>query len=540
MATNLVNLDALLAREDFENVDPGAQPTQSLSPGTSLRLPELAPAGITRAALRKPDFQRETAYWTPRTVAEFVHSFVEGDFIPSIILWRSTQTGRIFVIDGAHRLSALMAWIDDDYGDGTASLSFFSNLVPPEQIEAAEKTRQLVKRLVGSYRELKAAAQNERTSSQDKVMRGRNADIFTIPLLWVPGDAEKAEASFYKINQRAVTIDQTELRIIKSRRSPSALAARAIIRGGVGHPYWQKFSPENQQIIRDSAKAIFDVLFIPPMPKQPIETLELPIAGRSYSGGDSLGLVFDFVGVANDAISVKTTKTKVTDVIVDDPDGTATIRWLKGAKRLAERISGKQPGSLGVHPAVYFYGATGRYQPTAFLAIAGLFRRLDTDGRFKWFTEHRATFEDFLLKHRYITNEIVNVKGGRLKSFEALLSYYDSVLAGIEAGLPFEEIAKKHGASLSAWYSVAHEGERQEFTRANKTVAYLRKALDGAILCSICKARIGPRSISYDHAIRKQDGGTRSPDNADLTHPYCNTGYKESQHAAALRDRDQF
>jgi hypothetical protein len=31
-----------------------------------------------------------------------------------------------------------------------------------------------------------------------------------------------------------------------------------------------------------------------------------------------------------------------------------------------------------------------------------------------------------------------------------------------------------------------------------------------------------------DHTVRKQDGGTDSPDNMQLTHPYCNSGYKES------------
>ena len=37
------------------------------------------------------------------------------------------------------------------------------------------------------------------------------------------------------------------------------------------------------------------------------------------------------------------------------------------------------------------------------------------------------------------------------------------------------------------------------------------------------------KTISMDHAQRKQDGGTGSPDNAQLTHPYCNSGYKEQQ-----------
>jgi hypothetical protein len=32
----------------------------------------------------------------------------------------------IFVIDGGHRLSALRAWMEDDYGDGTISLEVIS------------------------------------------------------------------------------------------------------------------------------------------------------------------------------------------------------------------------------------------------------------------------------------------------------------------------------------------------------------------------------------------------------------------------------
>ena len=96
MSKNLVNLDALLLREDFEKAIANPEPPPAKLP-QYFRLPDIV-SGITATALRKPDFQRETAYWTPRTVAEFVQSFVAGDVIPSIILWRSPTTGNIFVI----------------------------------------------------------------------------------------------------------------------------------------------------------------------------------------------------------------------------------------------------------------------------------------------------------------------------------------------------------------------------------------------------------------------------------------------------------
>ena len=46
------------------------------------------------------------------------------------------------------------------------------------------------------------------------------------------------------------------------------------------------------------------------------------------------------------------------------------------------------------------------------------------------------------------------------------------------------------------------------------------------------------KSISMDHTVRKQDGGTDSPDNMQLTHPYCNSGYKELMAAKAATPKD--
>lgn len=531
MSKNLVNLDALLLREDFEEVIANPHPPPAKLP-QYFRLPDIV-SGITSTALRKPDFQRETAYWSPRAVAEFVQSFVAGDVIPSIILWRSPTTGNIFVIDGAHRLSALIAWARDDYGDRTASRSFFENIVPPEQEEAASKTRNLIKKLVGSYDSLQAAARHPENTDQAIVTRARSADLFEIPLLWVVGDAKKAEESFYRINSKAVAIDQTELRIIKSRRNPSAIVARAIIKGGVGHEYWSAFPEDTRAEIKELAKLIHEILFIPPMPKSPLNTLDLPIAGRSYSGGESLGLIFDFVSLANNLVAPKqagkANQTKPKETV--DIDGQETINYLKNVKRITQRLSGKHPSSLGLHPAVYFYGITGRYQPTAFLATIGLIQYLESTGKFNWFTQHRAAFEEFLLRYRYFTNQIVSQFGGRLKSYDALLSYYKFVLSEIGAGKMAADIAK----NLQQLVEFRYLKERDEklTTRTDipvtiKTVTYVREAIEKAIRCKLCHARISPRSISYDHIQRRADGGLGDATNTQMTHPYCNSSYKET------------
>jgi hypothetical protein len=46
---------------------------------------------------------------------------------------------------------------------------------------------------------------------------------------------------------------------------------------------------------------------------------------------------------------------------------------------------------------------------------------------------------------------------------------------------------------------------------------------------------VGSKSISFDHKDRKQDGGLGTPDNAQLTHHYCNGGYKEKLNAKGIK-----
>jgi len=92
---NNVNLDALIPREDFEASD---ETMNAASKITSISINDLREdSGFFLSSVRKPDFQRETADWDMEKVTRFVKSFVDGEFIPAVILWKS-QAGLIFVI----------------------------------------------------------------------------------------------------------------------------------------------------------------------------------------------------------------------------------------------------------------------------------------------------------------------------------------------------------------------------------------------------------------------------------------------------------
>ncbi|WP_256874527.1 DUF262 domain-containing protein [Nostoc sp. C057] len=99
-----VCLDALICREAFEVQGQQGQNIGRNIPMISIR--DLEKNSFFYPFLRKPDFQRETNEWESEKICEFVESFLDGDLIPSVILWRSTSS-YYFVIDGSHRLSSL-------------------------------------------------------------------------------------------------------------------------------------------------------------------------------------------------------------------------------------------------------------------------------------------------------------------------------------------------------------------------------------------------------------------------------------------------
>ena len=211
MSSNTVNLDALIARDDFA----GDTTAKGISERQRIQVTDLE-GGFLLPALRKPDFQRETSYWSPKKVVDLVKSFIEGELIPAVILWqRGTKT---FVIDGGHRLSALIAWIQDDYGDRGNSIRFFSGHIPPEQIKVADRTRKMMNKEIGPYAKFKGLASAfESASKEDKnIVSALNTSAFHVQ--WVPAhDVNAAESSFFKINQAAQPIDPTERRILRVR-----------------------------------------------------------------------------------------------------------------------------------------------------------------------------------------------------------------------------------------------------------------------------------------------------------------------------------
>jgi hypothetical protein len=512
-----INLDALIPREDFEAVE-------SLNPGRkkeTISIEDLKEDSFFLPFIRKPDFQRETTEWDSDKIVQFVESFINGDLIPALILWRS-PSGYIFVIDGSHRLSSLVAWIGDDYGDGKTSKAFYDWTIPEEQISVADETRRLIRRRIGTYNELRQASLTPDKVPAELVNRAKNLAALAIQLQWVEGDVKTAEKSFFKINQQAAPIDPTELKLLESRKKPNCIAARAIIRAGKGHKYWSKFHNNNQSRIQEISKEINDVLFVPKL-ETPVKTLDIPIGGKLYSA-QTLPLILEFVNMTNNVPSDFKNK------LLDDNDGSETIKMLTNARRFALRINSIHPSSLGLHPVVYFYSQDGRHKIASFFATVSFVIELESRKKLDYFISVRASFERTIVESDYLIQQINRKFRLAQTSYPHIRDFFLAIVDLLNAGVEPVDLVSKIVQKTEFSYLTLQKDSPQitssEFSSERKSAAFIRDAIAKALKCAICGGFIHKNAITIDHIQRKQDGGIGSVDNAQLAHPYCNSTYK--------------
>ena len=513
-----VSLDALIPREAFEIKD-----QQERNMGTSILtmgIRDLEKGSFLYPFLRKPDFQRETNEWDAAKICEFIESFLDRDLIPAVILWQSCSS-YYFVVDGSHRLSSLLAWINDDYGDGKISKDFYDGNISDEQKEAAKETRELIKEKIGAYKDYQSLTSQPGQVNPKMQERARNLGRSAITLQWGEGDARKAEDSFFKINQKAVPISETEMRLLQARKTPNGVAARAIVRSGNGHKYWSDFTKEKQDEIEKVAQEIHQLIFHPKL-SNPIKTLDVPIVGN-LSSSDKLELILEFINIVN--------KISTDNQLGEDSKGDKTIKLLKQCKKVAQRINSNDPSSLGLHPLVYFYTQQGKPKIGSFYGVVSLILHLQQTKSWSKLIKVRKDFEWVIWNYDMVP-QLVAKKSDALQARELVRDFYLEVINKLSGGVDKKNVIKEiisgknFGLLKSQKKTDNGEIQSKEFSRETKASAFIRPALSGCPVCKICGGYLPSRFNSIDHITRKADGGLGTLKNAQLTHFYCNTTYK--------------
>lgn len=508
MARKVVNLDALIPRADLdEKNDSTSSPPVGGIPVTELRW-----GGVHQSLLRKPDFQRETDDWDVENVATLIRSLCDGHLIPALIMW-AQKDGYLFVIDGAHRLSALIAWVNDDYGDGPVSRKFFGNDIPRKQIEAAEACRNLVRETVGNYADVISTAINDTPQR----VRTRANLASSLPTQQVHGDSDAAQTSFFAINQRSVQINPTEQYLIEARKKANVIAARAILRSAMGHQYWSKFDEKKRKEIEAKAKSIYSAIFRPDSLSKGVHYL--PIAGESQTG-NSLRIVVDLISIATAKSERAWTDSN------DDIDGSETLRVLNQTHAAVKIISGSH-GSLGLHPYIYFWSATGNHSPAAFLAAIEFFRSIENANKMFDFVLYRARFENILSESSDLLKHISGTQGGWKKSLAKIRGLYEEILRFLQDGKDDEYIRAVLSDRVPSTKRLTTEQESSpRISKGTKAAVRRRLVLDSSIKCWICHAKMMLDDVSHDHKVKASDGGLGNEENIEPAHGYCNTGFR--------------
>ena len=507
-------LDALIGRDDFEVQD---QAHNSQGPHkTTLSYGDFEIPGFFFSSLRKPDFQRETNEWDAEKVKDLVESFLDGDLVPAIILWKYADS-YTFVIDGAHRISAIAAWVNDDYGDGKISRKFFDNAIPEQQIETAKKARQLINQDIGSFKDFKDALFEPEIATEHVKKRLKNFGTRALQLQWVDGDSKKAESSFFKINQKSTPISDTEIAILEARRMPAGLCSRAILRGGQGYKYWDVFKPELSEKIQSEAETINDLIFKPKL-ITPIKTLDLPLGGKNHAS-NSLSMVFELVKLLG------------ANIKDEDQSGEETLKALIEIRSSLQRVNDIHPSSLGLHPAVYIYSQSGNFRISCFHAIIVFVKELVDSKKLDVFTENRKDFESTIIESNIVIQQIVRKARQANKAVAPLVKFFHAILEKLALQTSADDVLTELCKTQEFSYLNLEEVHQSSttsssFSKSTKSAAYISEAIRNAPRCKICGGLLHQKSISIDHKVRKEDGGDGSVNNAQLAHPYCNSTYK--------------
>lgn len=514
-----VTLDAMIGRADF------AEQTESADQKniTAIEVNHLDSNPIAKL-LRKPDFQRETNQWSPDQIATFISSFANGELIPSLIFWKSESL--IFVIDGGHRLSALRAWILDDYGDGPLSSQFYSGEIPSLQKKKAKAARKLVEQKVGRYASLKKYALDSPQITSDTKQQKLITTIFSrgIDVQWIQGDQEVAEVSFFKINSQGTPLHRIESLLLEHRRKSYSIAARSIVRAGTGHKYWKSFQAPIQKSVEELSTTIFNLLFEPESTGS-LPTLDLAIGGNA-SSFEALQMLLEIFQIVENQGSL----TKAMGKLSDDPDGSETVALLKRVKKVVERITGKHSASLGLHPALYFYNHLGRHSRFLFLGIFTAFAdatRINNKQFFHKYCEHRNIIEKTLVSRKAGLNQALANIGSSVR-ITKVTNLITGLVKSLEEGKKIDDDLLLELLGLSGKFSDLKvlDGP-MDFSKETKSAANVRMLINMAPECPICQGLLDVvKGANSDHIIRKEDGGQGTLDNHQYTHPFCNSGIK--------------
>jgi hypothetical protein len=162
------------------------------------------------------------------------------------------------------------------------------------------------------------------------------------------------------------------------------------------------------------------------------------------------------------------------------------------------------------------------------IALIQVALRNNNNSFFIKFTAARQQIESFLIANKSLIGfSLQNMaKNQRVRNMKLL---YELLLKEITAGHQptIEELIGKMGLR-GRIVDVKSATTTATISDDTKSMIYVRDAIANALKCPLCGGLLDPsKSVSYDHKTPVRNGGLGTPENTQMAHPFCNSGYKE-------------
>lgn len=556
--SNKVHLDHLIQRLSiryFENELPEiSAPLAKRMHDPFIRFNDIKSEWFLR--LKKPDFQRETNAWSPIQCRDFIESVFLGRIIPSIILWKSEENGITYILDGAHRLSIIKAWMTDDYGDKADE--YYERRDKSHIHKIAEETRISINSRIGSFQEFRTSydklqklikegeAPKKKMKEREFLQANFYSDVIgsnsSLYAQYETGNYESAEQSFLRINRQGQALDPWEATLIEYRKGSYSRSIMHIANGGESGHYWpnQNLNEEDQKKVDTFSKFSNDIyikLFVPPF-AIPIQELTVPIfvAPAYFQKHVYLLeliplLVWNQIAAnAEDQIEIlKKDFQKDTSKVIDNANEILT----KLNYRLEHLSSTKNsPLSLSLVPLFYWYNHRGQHlRALLYGFIYWLFNgsEIDVFNRKIIFSANREKIEYVLYYYKQEIAALAAKSGAGLKAAKSMSDFFEDLInilhndknINIDEN-DIEEKILKLTTSKKQNKSIKRSG--RNFTKRDKSQSNINELFTSSVKCHICGGVVNLKygGIQYDHVEEFRKVKETDPENMRPTHPFCN------------------
>lgn len=430
------NLEHLIPRGDIDDNENFVGIAQA-DRRSSINLTELEKEQFFYQSLRKPFFQRDTNQWTVERVEKLIGTFLEDGLIPAVILWENAD-GDIYIIDGAHRISSLIAWVNSDYGK--------ENELNDSHHEAIEE---YINSQIGSYDEIKRS-KDEKYKKYKQIIAKRS-----IAVQWVTGDYKKAKESFIRINEQGVVISQDEKELIENDQLPTSKLSRAILAHGLGQV------SKNQT---KKTKEIFERFFVPYLSHQ---LNNYPLAG-SLNEDFVISKIYNAIKIIDNRenLSIEELQDKVLNILKLMQD------------------------DLNISQKIYFYGATKKFKTNSFYGLIYFMLELNNNEEMKrLFIRNRKKFEEYLVNNERNIQIIARKKRYAKKAYEEVGNYYKVLLLSCERKDLFQLKDK--------YYYLDFENKKVKTSKEKTLEKNYQLFISEVPRCSVCGGFIDGKKNEY-------------------------------------------